>query len=59
MYRKTTDESIRSYLKNASNAQWLCCQPPQNAHILLCMPLFFEGNNSEPFSGLSLFFSGA
>ena len=34
----------RSYLKNVSNAKWLCCEPRQNAHILTCMLRFFLGS---------------
>jgi hypothetical protein len=30
----------RSYLKNASNAQGLCCKPIQNTRILACMLRF-------------------
>jgi hypothetical protein len=32
-----------TYLKNAFYAQWLCCKPPQNTHIRLCMLRFFVG----------------
>jgi hypothetical protein len=34
----------QSYLKNASNAQWLRCEPSQNTHILPYMLRFFVGS---------------